>query len=88
MAMLESTKANMWVVFGVVVVATAATLYAPYPDGAGMTLLIMAWLPLIVGMVTVIFYFLTDKIAGRFAWLATAAGTLFLLVWTFLVLLR
>jgi len=46
-------------------------------EGAGMAAIILNWLPLLIGVGTLIFYFIATALFRRQAWIITALGCLF-----------
>ncbi|OAV45705.1 hypothetical protein [Lewinella sp. 4G2] len=82
METLRNNTYNLLALAAAVIAATVAIVYAPYEDGTGMALLVLMWVPLVIGLITVAFYFLVRRLAAKSAWIITALGVAFLLAIT------
>lgn len=80
MKYLKSKKQNVIATTLVSIVCFALLHTSGALDTAGMAAIILNWLPLIIGLATIIMYLMANAITKKNAWMVTLLGNLLNLV--------
>lgn len=81
MEMLRRTATSVIAVAVAVILATLAYLFSPAISGpGGIAIIVVMWIPLVIGAITLGAYFVVRYFTKDYAWIVTAIGVTFLLV--------
>lgn len=69
-------RPNLYLILGVTLVSQLLFLNAPILDGAGMAVLVVRWLPLLGGIVSLVSYFLARMLVPTLAYWVTVLSVL------------
>ncbi len=76
MKKIESIKWNLLFTSVLALVCFLVLIYSPALEDAGMASIIVMWIPFLIGIVTIVFYFLIRLVSTKYAWVATFLGGL------------
>ncbi|RMB56905.1 hypothetical protein EAX61_12625 [Dokdonia sinensis] len=79
MTYVNEPKWNIISLLFVVAASTMLVVNGDFSNGRGMALLVIAWIPLIVGVITLAIYGISRLLFKKYNWIITLLGILFLL---------
>lgn len=80
MKYLSSNKRNVFITVFITIACFILYHKSGVLDNAGMAAIILNWLPIIIGLVTIVIYFIINVISSKYSWIVMLLGNLFNLV--------
>jgi len=80
MKYLTSKKQNIVVTIVLSIICFALLHSSGSLDNAGMAAIFLNWLPIIIGLMTIVVYFIASVISDKYAWIVTVVGNVFNLI--------
>jgi len=77
--LFNNPKNNIIAIIAIEIIALAITFTADY-SGAGMAAIIIKWIPAIIGIITLLFYFISRLITKKYNWVISIIGVILMLV--------
>ena len=77
--LLNRPKWNILAILIVIVIGTLFMVSSDYSDSEGIALLVVVWLPFMLGMCTLILYGLSRFLFKKYNWFITLLGALYIL---------
>lgn len=77
--LLNRPKWNILAILIVIVIGTLFMVSTDYSDSEGIALLVVVWLPFMLGMGTLILYGLSRLVFKKYNWFITLLGGLYIL---------
>lgn len=76
---LNDPKFNILLIFIFEIIGSIIAFSADY-SGAGMSAVIIKWIPAIIGLVTIIFYVIISLFLKKGLWIVTFIGCIFIII--------
>ena len=76
MKYLRSKKQNLFLTVFVTIACFILYHKSGVLDNAGMAAIILNWLPILIGLITIAVYFITNVVSSKFSWIVTHLGNL------------
>lgn len=76
---LNRPKWNILTIVVVVIIGTILTVNSEFNDSEGKAMFVVVWLPLMLGIATLILYGLSRLLTKKYNWFITLLGALYIL---------
>jgi len=77
MRFLKSKKNNLIITIVTSIVCFVILHKSGVLDNAGMAAIFMNWLPIVIGIFTIVIYFIANAISKKYSWIIIILGNLF-----------
>lgn len=77
MKYFSSKKQNLFITILISFVCLVIFHKSGVLDKAGMAAIVLNWLPIIIGFITIVIYFIANAVSRKYAWIVTVLGNVF-----------
>lgn len=76
---LNDPKFNILIIFVVEIITCSISFSANY-SGAGMSAIIIKWIPGLIGLTTILFYVISRLVTKKYNWIISLIGIIFMFI--------
>jgi len=80
MKYLSTKKSNILLTILIAIISSLCIIYSGVLDNAGMAVIILIWIPTIIGLVTIIVFLLTTLMTKKYAPIVSIVGNILNLI--------